>query len=57
MSRIEDKFLDIASKKQKGLIAYIMAGYPNDKSTIETVRGLVKGGADNIEHALPLSDP
>lgn len=57
MSRIEDKFLELKSKNQKGLIAYIMAGYPNDKGTISTIRGLVKGGADIIELGLPFSDP
>ncbi|HXX05616.1 MAG TPA: tryptophan synthase subunit alpha [Candidatus Bathyarchaeia archaeon] len=57
MSRIKDKFIELASKKQKGLIAYIMTGYPNDKSTMETIRGLVNGGADIIELGLPFSDP
>jgi tryptophan synthase alpha chain len=57
MSRIQDKFLELKSKNQKGLIAYIMAGYPNDKDTISTIRGLVKGGADIIELGLPFSDP
>ncbi|MGI0074055.1 MAG: tryptophan synthase subunit alpha, partial [Nitrosotalea sp.] len=42
---------------QKGLIVYIMAGYPNDRDTISTIRGLVKGGADIIELGLPFSDP
>lgn len=57
MSRIQDKFLELKSKNQKGLIAYIMTGYPNDKDTISTIRGLVKGGADIIELGLPFSDP
>ena len=57
MSRIQDKFSELKSKNQKGLIAYIMAGYPNDKDTISTVRGLVKGGVDIIELGLPFSDP
>lgn len=57
MSRIQDKFLELKSKNQRGLIAYIMAGYPNDKDTISTIRGLVKGGADIIELGLPFSDP
>jgi tryptophan synthase alpha chain len=57
MSRIQDKFLELKSKNQKGLIAYIMAGYLDDKGTISTMRGLVKGGADIIELGLPFSDP
>jgi tryptophan synthase alpha chain len=57
MSRIQDKFLELRSKNQKGLIAYIMTGYPNDRDTISTIRGLAKGGADIIELGLPFSDP
>ena len=34
-----------------------MAGFPNEKSTLTTVRGLVKGGADIIELGFPFSDP
>jgi tryptophan synthase alpha chain len=57
MQRIQDKFLELGSKNQKGLIVYIMAGYPNYKGTIATIRGLVKGGADIIELGFPFSDP
>jgi tryptophan synthase alpha chain len=34
-----------------------MTGLQNDKGTIATIRGLVKGGADIIELGLPFSDP
>ena len=57
MSRIKDKFRELKRKKQKALIAYVVAGYPNEKGTISVVRGLVKGGADIIELGLPFSDP
>jgi tryptophan synthase alpha chain len=57
MSKIQDKFLDLKSKNQKGLISYIVAGYPNYKGTLSAVRGLVKGGTDIIELGLPFSDP
>ncbi|MGI0045768.1 MAG: tryptophan synthase subunit alpha [Nitrosotalea sp.] len=57
MSRIQDKFAELKAKKQKAFIAYAMAGYPNDKGTISTVRGLIKGGADILELGLPFSDP
>ena len=57
MSRISLKFAELADKKQKLLIAYIMAGYPNNKTTISAVNGLVKGGADIIELGFPFSDP
>lgn len=57
MKRIKEKFTELESKNQKALISYIMAGFPNEKSTISTIRGLVKGGADIIELGFPFSDP
>ena len=57
MSKIKNKFLELRSKKQKALIAYVMAGYPNESGTLSVVRGLAKGGADIIELGLPFSDP
>ena len=57
MSRIKEKFADLEAKNQKALISYIMAGFPNEKATMSTVRGLVKGGVDIIELGFPFSDP
>ena len=57
MTRIKEKFAELEAKKQKALISYIMAGFPNEKATISTVRGLVKGGVDIIELGFPFSDP
>lgn len=57
MSRIKEKFAELDAKNEKALIAYIMAGFPNEKATLTTVRGLVKGGADIIELGFPFSDP
>ncbi|QMU54979.1 MAG: tryptophan synthase subunit alpha [Nitrosopumilus sp.] len=57
MSRIKEKFTELEVRNEKALIAYIMAGFPNEKSTLATVRGLVKGGVDIIELGFPFSDP
>lgn len=57
MSRIKNKFLELKQKNEKALIAYIMVGYPNEKSTIFAINGLIKGGADIIELGFPFSDP
>ncbi|MCV0400743.1 MAG: tryptophan synthase subunit alpha [Nitrosopumilus sp.] len=57
MTRIREKFAELDSKKEKALIAYIMAGFPNEKSTLSSIRGLVKGGVDIIELGFPFSDP
>jgi len=57
MSRIKEKFADLAAKNQRALISYIMVGFPNEKATIAAVHGLVDGGADIIELGFPFSDP
>ena len=57
MSRISAKFAELEKSGQKALIAYIMAGYPDEKSTLVAIRGLIKGGADIIELGFPFSDP
>lgn len=57
MSRIKEKFAELKKKNQKALISYIMVGFPNEKATVSTVRGLIKGGVDIIELGFPFSDP
>ena len=57
MSRIKKKFLELNAKNEKALISYIMAGFPNEKTTLLSVKGLIKGGADIIELGFPFSDP
>ncbi len=57
MSRIKNKFLELKKKKEKALIAYIMVGYPDEKTTISAIKGLIKGGVDIIELGFPFSDP
>ena len=57
MSKIKEKFVELERKNQKALISYIMVGFPNERATISTVRGLVKGAVDIIELGFPFSDP
>ncbi len=57
MSKISSKFVDLADDGQSALIAYLMAGFPNIKSTISAIRGLERGGVDMIEIGIPFSDP
>ena len=53
MSKIQEKFEELRSKNEKALIAYIMVGFPNEKTTLTAINGLVKGGADIIELGFP----
>ena len=57
MSKIKEKFEELEKRNEKALISYIMLGFPNEKATMSTIRGLVKGGADIIELGFPFSDP
>jgi tryptophan synthase alpha chain len=56
-NRIEKKFNELKLKKQKGLICYVMGGYPNPISSKKIITSLVEGGADIIEIGIPFSDP
>ena len=53
MSRIADVF----KPGYKALIAYITAGYPGQKATIDIAQTLADGGCDIIELGMPFSDP
>lgn len=57
MSRIEKKFHDLKIKKEKALIAYIMAGDPSLQETEGLIIELEKAGVDLIELGVPFSDP
>ena len=57
MSKIKEKFIELGAKNQKALISYIMVGFPDEETTMTSVRGLVKGGIDIIELGFPFSDP
>jgi tryptophan synthase alpha chain len=56
-NRIEKKFFQLKAKKQKGLICYIMGGYPNPIACEKIISAIVDGGADIIEIGIPFSDP
>ncbi|HDY89938.1 MAG TPA: tryptophan synthase subunit alpha [bacterium] len=57
MREIETLFKELNSQGRKVFIAYITAGDPTIKSTIELVRELESSGADIIELGVPFSDP
>jgi tryptophan synthase alpha chain len=57
MNRIDQKFIELKSRKQKAFIAFITAGYPNLSTTAKLVIELEKKGVDIIELGVPFSDP
>ena len=57
MNRIQDRFKELKSKRQKALVAFITAGDP-DMETTERVFGVLeKNGADLVEIGVPFTDP
>lgn len=55
--RLETTFETLRKKKQKALIAYLMAGDPGLAETEQLVLALEEAGADIIELGVPFSDP
>jgi tryptophan synthase alpha chain len=56
-NRIDLKFKALAKENKKAFVAYVMAGYPDLRTTKNLVRGLTDAGADIIELGVPFSDP
>src|SRR5688500_18750109 len=56
-NRIDSKFNELKSKDQKALICYVVAGYPDIKTSENIIAALINGGADIIEIGIPFSDP
>ena len=57
MTRIDDKFAALKRAGKKAFVAYIMAGDPDEATSLEVVRGLPAAGVDIIELGLPFTDP
>jgi tryptophan synthase alpha chain len=56
-NRITKRFGELASKRECALICYVIAGYPDIKTSRQVIDALVKGGTDVIEIGIPFSDP
>ena len=56
-NRIEKKFAELKSRNQKGLICYVLGGYPSADTCEKIISSIVDGGADIIEIGIPFSDP
>jgi len=57
VNRLDAKFRELRSKKQKALIAFITAGYPSLSITEKLVREFACVGVDIVELGVPFSDP
>jgi tryptophan synthase alpha chain len=57
VNRIENRFKELKSKRQKGLVAFITAGDPDMETTERVFHVLEKNGADIVEIGVPFTDP
>ncbi len=57
MTRIDDKFADLARAGRKAFVAYVMAGDPDRETSMQIIRGLPGAGVDVIELGMPFTDP
>ena len=57
MSRIDHRFAALRAENRAAFIAFVMAGDPDAKRSLEIVRGLPGAGVDLIELGMPFTDP
>ena len=57
MGRIEKVFSELRKKKEKALVAYLTAGYPDLAASRDLILALHAAGTDVLELGVPFSDP
>lgn len=57
MNRIEKKFKELKSRKEKALVIYLTAGDPSLKKNADLISAFENDGVDLIELGVPFSDP
>ena len=57
MTRIDAKFEELRAQGKKAFVSYIMAGDPDEATSLEVMKGLPEAGVDIIELGLPFTDP
>lgn len=57
MSRIKERLNAENSAGRAGLIAFLMAGMPDEERCLEYIKALEAGGCDLLELGVPYSDP
>jgi tryptophan synthase alpha chain len=56
-NRVSTRFSELALKGECALICYVVAGYPDQRTSQAIIEMLIEGGADAIEIGIPFSDP
>lgn len=56
-TRIDARFAELARQGRSALVAYLMAGDPDPKTSLDIIKALPKAGADIIEIGMVFTDP
>jgi tryptophan synthase alpha chain len=56
-TRIDARFAELAMQGRSALVAYLMAGDPDPKTSLDIIKALPKAGADIIEIGMVFTDP
>src|SRR5215216_7784633 len=56
-TRIDRRFASLKHEGRAALVTFLMAGDPDERTSLEIVRALPDAGADVIELGMPFSDP
>jgi tryptophan synthase alpha chain len=54
---LADRFAALRAARRRALVCYVTAGFPDEATTVELLRGLAEAGADVLELGIPFSDP
>lgn len=54
---IDRRFRELMAKGEHALIGYIVAGYPDDRTSVDVALAMIDGGVDVLEVGIPFSDP
>ena len=57
MSRLPERFAELAGEERPGLVTFVTAGDPDVEHSKAILRMLPEAGADIIELGMPFSDP
>jgi tryptophan synthase alpha chain len=57
MTRIDRRFAALKKESRAGLVTFLMAGDPDQKTSLAIIEALPNAGADVIEIGMPFTDP
>ncbi|MBI5122548.1 tryptophan synthase subunit alpha [Candidatus Roizmanbacteria bacterium] len=57
MNKLDDKLQEIKQRKNIGLMAHVVIGYPSMIETVSIVKTMAESGVDIVELQIPFSDP